>query len=173
VRFDGIARKQRHNACAPTSMSSCLAILGIDASPETVARVAGVPLRASYPGLDEAQLMSAARKLGLTCRGLVQTDKRRGMAWARALRAHVRKGYPAVLLVKDFRHWVALCGHVDDHFIVMDGLEDERNYNRWNLTSLLRHAWNSDAADDSEPDQYYALLVRRPDGKVRWRMNEA
>lgn len=174
-QFSLIPQPQEAGHCGPTSLSSCLAILGVHADQREIARAVGKPYRVYTEGVDEFEIRKAARKYGVRTDFLAQLDKEKGSAFARRLRTHLRKGLPAILLAQDFSHWVAAIGWLDgrDQFIIMDPDDRHHAFNRWSEHTLLREAWNVHPKG-AEPDQYFAILTRRKDSRpARWRINES
>lgn len=178
---------QMPSYCGPSSLSTCLYILGIEATQRDLARAAGVQRRIFWAGTDEKQNRKAAAKYGVRSEFLHIDDKSKGKLFAGRLRRHMRKGLPAMLLVKDLGHWVAVIGCIEDEddekFIIVDPNDRERIFSRWNETTLLKRAWNvcCNAADEDgdcdcgdEEDQYFAILLRRKDGQpAKWKISEA
>ncbi len=177
---------QMPSYCGPSSLSTCLYILGIEATQRDLARAAGVQRRIFWAGTDEKQNRKAAARYGVRSEFLHINEKRKGKLFAGRLRRHLRKGLPAMLLVKDLGHWVAVIGCLEDEydekFIIVDPNDCERIFSRWNETTLLKRAWNEccDAADEDEDcgcgeeDQYFAILLSRKDGQpAKWRISEA
>ena len=118
----------------------------------------------------------AARACGVRSEFVLFDDQSSGRQFARQLRVHLRKGNPAILLSKDFEHWVALIGYLarQRKFIIVDPKE-KTVFFRWSETSLIRNAWNAAAGKDSqEPDQYFAILLSRRDRQPpKWRISES
>ncbi|MGC4114692.1 MAG: C39 family peptidase [Myxococcales bacterium] len=174
-QFSLIPQPQEAGHCGPTSLSSCLAILGIQADQREIARVLGKPYRVYTEGVDEFEIRKAARRFGVRTEFLHQGDKHRGASFARRLRNHLRQGLPAILLVQGFSHWVAVIGRLEEReqFIVMDPDDRHHAFNRWSEHTLVREAWNEHPRK-LEPAQYFAILTRRRDGRpARWRVTES
>jgi len=162
-----IAISQRPSYCGPTSLSSCMFLMGIDADPKDLVKTAGHRLKIFLHGMDERQIRRAAGRFGVRCRFIMETREDKGAVFAARLRRHLQADLPAILLVKDFEHWVAVVGFLDDRFVVMDPNDHHRAYNRWNEHHLLRRGWNEikdrDPEKKLEPDQYFAILLSRKD----------
>jgi hypothetical protein len=178
---------QMPSYCGPSSLSTCLYILGIEATQRDLARAAGVQHRIFWAGTDEKQNRKAAAKYGVRSEFLAINDKRKGKLFAGRLRRHLRKGLPAMLLVKGLGHWVAVIGCIEDEddekFIIVDPNDRERIFSRWNETTLIKRGWNEYLSDDpddedepenTEEDQYFAILLSRKDGlPAKWKISEA
>lgn len=175
--FAPLCELQLPSHCGPCSLSACLFILGISATQRQLAAAAGRPVSVFTHGVDEKGLRRAARAFGVRSEFVQFEDRSRGPEFARRLRAHLRKGNPAILLSKDFEHWVALIGYLSRQrkFIIVDPKEKQSVFFRWSERSLIRNAWNvAQGRDSYEPDQYFAILLSRRDGvPPRWRVSEA
>jgi hypothetical protein len=96
-----VIQAQLPNHCGPTSLSSCLSLLGIDASPTRLAREAGRPVAVFLEGLGEDEIDKAARAVGAATEILREPTKSQGPAFAARLRAELEQGRPLVLNVDD------------------------------------------------------------------------
>ncbi len=176
--FAPLCQLQLPSHCGPCSLSACLFILGISATQRQLAAAAGKPVSIFAQGVDERELRRAARAFGVRSEFLFSNDRNDGKVFARQLRAHLRKGNPAILLSRDFEHWVALIGYLSKQrkFIVVDPKEKAVFFRR-SEARLLHMAWNTgDQADSDagEPDQYFAILLSRRDGQPpKWRLSES
>ncbi|MBI5548037.1 MAG: C39 family peptidase [Deltaproteobacteria bacterium] len=174
-QFSLIPQPQEDGHCGPTSLSSCLAILGIHAEQREIARAVGRPQRVYSEGMDERDIRRGARKFGVRTEFLSRLERGKGPGFARRLKGHLRQGLPAILLVQDFSHWVAVIGRLEEReqFIIMDPDDRHRAFSRWSEHTLLREAWNGHP-HGYEPDQYFAILTSRKDGRPpRWRITES
>ena len=173
--FSLIPQPQEPGHCGPTSLSSCLAVLGIDADPRQLARAAEKPFRVYREGVDEYEIRRAAKRYGVRTEFLARLERDQGASFARRLRVHLRRGLPAILLVDAFSHWVALVGYLEQkrQFVAMDPDNRKESFDRWSEPALLRRGWNERASTE-EPNQFFAILTRRRDGRSpRWRISEA
>jgi hypothetical protein len=169
------SQPQSPSHCGPCSLSYCLHILGVDADQHEVARASGLSWWMRYKrGQDERDLQRAAEVYRIRCRFLAVTRKERGYAFADRLRKHLQRGLPAILLVKDFEHWVAVLGYFpeSDTFIIDDPNVRQPLFSRWSEKALLINGWNeADPVKHGEPSQYFALLLSRKDNAPpRWRI---
>jgi hypothetical protein len=171
--FSLIPQPQEPGHCGPTSLSSCLTVLGIQADQRELARAMNKPYRTYREGVDEFEIRKAARRYGVRTEFLARFEREKGPLLSRRLRRWASRGLPAILLVDDFEHWVALLGYLEERaqFIVMDPDDRHHAFNRWSEHTLLRRGWNSGGV---EPDQYFAILARRRDDQPpRWHITEA
>lgn len=170
-------QSQSPSHCGPCSLSYCLHVLGIDADQHEVARASGLSWWQRYKrGQDERDIRRAASNYRVDCQFVPEWRKHGGEQFSDRLRQHLVRGLPAILLVKDFEHWVALIGHVaeTDTFIVNDPNLRQPLFSRWSEKGLLINAWNEADEDvHDEPSQYFAILFNRKDGKgPRWRITD-
>jgi hypothetical protein len=168
---------QSPSHCGPCSLSYCLHVLGVDADQHEVARASGLSYWGRYKrGHDETDIRRAAARYRAECQFIPVHRKHEGETFSDRLRQHVAKGLPAILLVKDFEHWVAVIGHIGetDTFIVNDPNLSQPIFSRWSEKGLLNHAWNeADPEKHREPSQYFAILLNRKDAKSpRWRITD-
>ncbi len=168
---------QSPSHCGPCSLSYCLHVLGIDADQHEVARASGLSYWMRYKrGQDERDIQRAAASYRAKCAFLSEFKKTGGDSFADRLRQHLIKGLPAILLVKDFEHWVALIGYFPetDTFIIDDPNLRQPIFSRWSEKALVINAWNEADADiHDEPSQYFAILLDRKDSQgPRWKISE-
>ena len=160
--------------CAPCSLSYCLYLLGIEATQRELARAAGQPIKTFFAGMEppKIRLAAAAYKVGATF--LEVRNKAHGPQFAARLKRHLQRGLPAMVLVWDFEHWVAVVGHLDGKFVVADPDDNAEQFRRWTERKLLNECWNDDGEDDpDDPPQYYAILLKRRDCKpARWKLTD-
>jgi len=175
--FAPLCELQLPSHCGPCSLSACLFVLGISATQRQLAAAAGKPVSVFIDGVDERGLRRAARAFGVKSEFVLSDDRSKGKEFARSLRAHLRRGNPAILLARHFEHWVAVIGYLSRQrrFIIVDPKEKEAVFSRWSEATLIRRAWNLAGGKDSyEPDQYFAILLSRRDGQApKWRLPES
>jgi hypothetical protein len=175
--FAPLCELQLPSHCGPCSLSACLFILGISATQRKLAMAAGKPVSVFIHGVDEGGLRRAARAFGVKSEFVLLDDRNKGKEFARRLRRHLRRTNPAILLTKDFDHWVAVIGYLarQRKFIIVDPKEENAVFSRWSEARLLRNAWNvSSEGFPYEPHQYFAILLsRRDEQPARWRVSEA
>jgi hypothetical protein len=169
--FSQIQQLQYPAHCGASSLSACLAILGIDASQRAIAHLAGKPWRIYSEGMDEDEIAAVAGKLGAHAKIITETRRGHGEAFAVTLRAHLKRDLPAILLVADMAHWLVVLGRSDEKFILMDPNDRGRAFERWSQKRLLSEGWNK--GDDEIPSQYQAILLQRADGQpAKWKMTD-
>jgi hypothetical protein len=168
---------QSPSHCGPCSLSYCLHVLGVDADQHEVARASGLSYWMRYKrGQDETDIRRAAASYRAQCEFLAAFPKQDGEAFAEKLRQHLIKGLPAILLVRDFEHWVALIGYFKetDTFIIDDPNLRQPIFSRWSEKALIINGWNeADRRKHDEPSQYFAILMSRTDRKgPRWTITD-
>ncbi|HCE42985.1 MAG TPA: hypothetical protein DET40_05515 [Lentisphaeria bacterium] len=172
-----IMESQLPGHCGPCSLSSCLYILGIEATQRGLAKASGSPYVIFEEGINEHKIKKAADAYGVTSKYLMITDKEKGDVFTRKLLAHLKKGLPAILCCQDFAHWVAVIGYVDEKekYIVIDPNDKKSTFSRYSNTFLKNIAWNDNKGDEKkDPSQYFAILLQRKDGNPpQWRVSEA
>lgn len=175
--FAPLCELQLPSHCGPCSLSACLFILGISATQRRLAAAAGRPLSVFIHGVDEVGLRRAARAFGVKSDFVLFDDRDQGKQFVRRLRDHLRQANPAILLTKQFDHWVAVIGYLarQRRFIIVDPKEKSAVFSRWSEANLLKNAWNASTEENPyEPDQYFAILLSRRDGEpAKWRVSEA
>lgn len=175
--FAPLCQLQLPSHCGPCSLSASLFILGISATQRQLAAAAGKPVSIFNHGVDEQGLRRAARAFGVKSEFVCVKDRSDGKQFARQLRLHLRQGNSAIMLSRDFEHWVAPIGYLTKQrkFIIVDPKEKHAVFFRWSEARLLRSAWNkSSGPDANEPDQYFAILLSRRDGQPsKWRVSES
>jgi len=171
--FSPFAVMQEPGHCGPCSLASCLFMLGIEATQRDVAWTAGKPYKVFKEGLDEKELAHAAKKYAAMTEQILIPCRDEGHVFLRNVLGHLTGAGPAILLVNDFEHWVAVVGYLErkSQFVIYDPKADKPFF-RWGHARLLREAW-CESDDRREPSQYFAILIRRKDGtKPVWRITE-
>ncbi len=175
--FAPLCQLQLESHCGPCSLSACLFILGTTATQRQLARAAGRPMRVFAHGVDEEGLRRAAERYGVASEFLLVEERRRGREFATRLRRHLVPGNPAVMLVDNFEHWVAVIGYLRDRrrFIIVDPKDETSVFRLCSEQTLIRRGWNAvGTSDPGEPDQFFAILLARADGgPARWQVSEA
>lgn len=179
--FTPIHELQLPSHCGPCSLSAGLFILGISATQRQLAKAAGRPLRAFVDGVDEKGLRKAARTYGVKSEFLLIKKANRGREFVTKLRTHLKLGNPAILLIRDFEHWVAVLGYIPRKrkFIIADPKDKTHLFSRWSASTVLKHAWNHSAGNlesgepAGEPSQFFAILLSRMYKRpAMWRITE-
>lgn len=164
--FVPLADVQRTSHCGPTALASVLFFFGVNTTQDEVVKAARLSrVRVSIYGMDEQELMGVAKKHGIATTEIVETVRSKGKEHLTELRAHLAKGLPALYLIWDFTHWIAVLGELNGHFIIVDPLSKRRVFDVWSEAQMLKEGWNDTGDDDDEPSQYCSLLFERADGR--------
>jgi hypothetical protein len=173
-----IMESQLPGHCGPCSLSSCLYILGIEATQRELAKASGSPYKIFKEGIGENKIRRAASAYGVKSKYLMISDKEKGDFFARKLLAHLRKGLPAILCCQDFAHWVAVIGYIDEKekYIIIDPNDKKGTFSHYSETFLRNIAWNDSKTkgdDEKDSSQFFAILLERKDGKgSQWRVSD-
>lgn len=172
-----LQRMQLPSHCGPCSLSACFFLLGINATQRDVARAAGIlpSFKVWKHGLNDKELCRAAGAYGITHRIVFFRKKGWGSLFVKRLRKHLETGNPALLLVGNLDHWVAVVGFLEKEkrFVVLDTERNGTLFYRWSRKTLLARAWNI-SDDESEPSQYFAILWSRKDKlKAKWTVTDS
>ncbi len=171
--FSMLTVPQLVSHCGPCSLSYCLYLLGIEATQREIAWSAGMPIKTFVKGMDPDEIMRAAANYGVAGEEVLFASRGSGSRFIARLKRHLKHGHPALLLVADFEHWVAVLGVTEDGQVVIADPDDEdRAFSKYSDQRVLTEGWNDDGEDDPDnPPQYYALLLKRKDGKPsRWKI---
>ncbi len=173
-----LTESQLEGHCGPCSLSTCLYILGIEATQRELAKAAGSPSKIYMDGVDENKIKRAACAYGVKTSFLSVSKKHGSEIFFSKLLKHLEKGLPAILCVWDFSHWIAVIGYLKekDKFIIVDPRNKNSIYNLYSKNYLSKVAWNEpDEKDRSgEPPQYFSILLSRKDRKApKWKITES
>ncbi len=169
--FSYLLEKQKEAHCGACSLSYCLYVLGTERTQRQIAYDTGMPWRIYLKGLKPSKIMKAASANGARCREIKSESSEKFMD---KLDRHLAKGNPAVLLVEDYSHWVAVLGTVKDKgkvkYVVDDPVDKDKFFFLMSRDEFLDYAWNDEDDEGNECIPYYALLVSRKDGRpAAWR----
>lgn len=172
-----ITESQLPGHCGPCSLSTCLYILGFEATQHELAKAAGAPFRVFMHGLDENKIKKAAEAYSVKSTFLMEKHKYSSDRFFAKLMKHLEKGLPAIICVWDFSHWVAVIGYLEEKgkFIIVDPRNKSNVFNLYTKNYLAKIAWNeSEDPRSCEPSQYFSILLSRKDRKApRWRISES
>jgi len=164
--FSYLLEKQAMSHCGACSLSYCLYVLGIERSQKQVARDTGSPWMIYFNGLEPEQIARAAARNNAKCHCIESDSSRKFLGH---LDRHLDNGNPAILLVEDSSHWVAVIGLVRHKgkmkYVVDDPVDKDRFFFLMDRNEFLEYAWNDEDCDSEECLPYMAILVRRRDGK--------
>lgn len=136
--------------CGPFALKHALITLGILVDEREISRVAGTHW---WSGTDEIKLARAARKYGVKLEMLRKHDHERAR---RTLVDYLRRGYPVLLCVHDWGHWVTAVKEERGQFIVLDSNETEVvTIHSW---SQLKSMWVYHEADEYDEETVHTLF---------------
>ena len=121
-------------------------------------------------GADEGELREVAGKWGVQAEFLSAKTKDERPRFLEDLKQHLAKGVPALLCTLEAEHWVAVLAYFTDadRFIIMDPIDEELPFNRWQSSTLLTR---SSLLGTKSGDANFAILLSRKDGKLaQWRV---
>ena len=148
--FSSVVQSQKLSHCGPTSLSSCLSMLGCTVTPRELAADAGKKYLVYFEGLDENDLKRAARANGVQGRFVCEYTEGGFRRFKSSLDAHLKSGNNAILLVWDFSHWVSVLGKLNGKYVVMDPNDDTSSFTSWTDKQLRANAWNGEGDEEKE-----------------------
>lgn len=110
--------QSRKSSCGPAALANALESIGIERTEDELATLS----KQSVDGTSSSNLRKAAEAVGVEtfgiCEQRIETAK-----WA--LEYHLRSGNPAILVVDNDEHWVAVTGMLGDRVIVVDSADND------------------------------------------------
>lgn len=110
--------QSRKSSCGPSSLANALEAIGVVRTEQELAELS----RQTTDGTSSANLRKAVESIGLETVNVAE-QRRQVAGWA--LGHFVRSGSPAMLVVDNDEHWVAVVGMLGRRFIVVDGADNE------------------------------------------------
>jgi len=166
---------QEESYCGPCSMSYCFFILGIDANQNEIAESTGLSWwQRKRGGCDELALKRAAAAFGVKSKFVIFNKKNKGKDFISKLLEHLYNGYPAILCVDDFSHWIALLGYSGEEkkFIINDPRDKKILFGKYNDNSLKIRCWNVDSKDKTNKEYFAILLSPKDNHPPRWTLTD-
>ena len=145
--------------CGPFAFKYALVMLGVFASEKSIAKRAGSTW---WAGTDEIGLARAAKDYN--CR-LKYFRRETGSDAVKALLQQLKKGYPCILSVDNWEHWLTVINWQQGKFILIDSVKD-RVINIYSTRQLVRRWKYLDPDDDFISYDGYALI---PNFKIKTR----
>ena len=145
--------------CGPFAFKYALVMLGVFASEKSIAKRAGSTW---WAGTDEIGLARAAKYYN--CR-LKYFRRETGSDAVKALHKQLKKGYPCILSVDNWEHWLTVINWQQGKFILIDSVKD-RVINIYSTRQLVRRWKYLDPDDDFISYDGYALI---PNFKIKTR----
>lgn len=140
--------------CGPFALKHALITLGILVDERHIAKLAGTHW---WSGTDEVQLAKASRRYGVD---LEMIRKHDADLARRELVGYLRSGYPVLLCVRDWGHWVTAVKEERGQFIILDSNEKEVvSIYTW---PQLRNLWVFEEEDEYDEDTVHTLFDLHP-----------
>lgn len=111
-----VAEQHRPWSCGAAAIVNAAAVLGVDVSEAQVASAAGT----DSDGTSEEQIIRAAAQLGLHGLVMEEADDALAFDW---LQATLSDGYPAILCVDEWEHWVVAAALANNGIVVLDSVD--------------------------------------------------
>ena len=145
--------------CGPFALKYALVMLGVFASEKSIGRKAG---SSWWYGTDEIGLAKAAKYYD--CR-LKYFRREVGKDAVKVLLQHLKKGYPCILSVDSWGHWLTVINWQQGKFILIDSSKD-KVINIYSAKQLISRWKFIDPDDEFKSFDGYALM---PNFKIRTR----
>jgi len=110
----GLYKQPNDFSCGPYALKHALTVLGVTAEPERLARLAKTHW---WSGTDEVRLARAARAQDCDMPLVRKTDEDDAR---HALVKCLRDGYPVLMCVDDWEHWITVVHHERGRFVALD-----------------------------------------------------
>jgi len=149
-------------ACGPFALKHALVMLGVFVDEKEVSRIAGTHW---WAGTDEIKLARAAK--AYDCE-LVFIRRKSDDRAKRELLQCLKRGYPSLLCVDRWSHWITVVNAERGRFVVLDSQYDPVvSVNSW---SELKNRWDYSATNSGNPEgveHLFDLHVLVPKVRVR------
>lgn len=140
--------------CGPFALKHGLIMLGRIVDEKKISRIAGASW---WNGADEIKLARAAKAYDCEIRLIRRKKTARAK---RELLLALRKGYPALLCVDQWNHWIAVVGTDHDKFVLIDSRKAPViQVATW---PTLRRRWGFRQKDRDDPTQTETLYDLHP-----------
>jgi hypothetical protein len=148
--------------CGPFALKHALVMLGVFVDEKEVSRIAGTHW---WAGTDEIKLARGAK--AYECE-LMFVRRKSAERAKRELLHCVKRGYPTLLCVDRWSHWITVVNAERGRFVVLDSQRDPVVWvNSW---SELKNRWEYLATDKEDPDSVehlFDLHILVPKFRVR------
>ena len=147
--------------CGPFALKYALVMLGVFAAEKSIVKKAGSTW---WSGTDEIGLARAAKYFD--CR-LKYFRRETGSDAIRALIQHLKKGFPCILSVDNWEHWLTVINWQQGKFILIDSAKD-KVIGVYSVRQIISRWKYIDPDNDFKSFDGYALI---PNFKIRTRAN--
>ena len=145
--------------CGPFALKYALVMLGVFTSEKSIAKKAGSTW---WAGTDEIGLARAAKSYN--CR-LKYFRRETGVDGVKVLIQHLKKGYPCILSVDEWGHWLTVINWQQGKFILVDSAE-AKVIHIYSAQQIINRWKYIDPDDEFKSFDGYALM---PNFKIRAR----
>jgi hypothetical protein len=149
-------------ACGPFALKHALVMLGVFVDEKEVSQIAGTHW---WAGTDEIKLARAAK--AYECE-LMHVRRKSAERAKRELLQCLKRGYPSLLCVDRWSHWITVVNAERGRFVVLDSQYDPVVWvNSW---SELKNRWDYPATDRGDPEgveHFFDLHILVPKFRVR------
>ena len=140
--------------CGPFALKHALIMLGMIIDEKDVSRIAGTHW---WAGTDEVKLARAARKYDCTMKMVRRTNSLRAK---RELLLALKRGYPCLLCVDGWSHWITIVGAERSKFIYIDS--SNAPVVRIDEWRVLKRRWVYKEIDSDDPSETKTLYDLHP-----------
>ena len=140
--------------CGPFALKHALVMLGKIVNEKEVSRIAGAHW---WGGADEIKLARAAKAYDCELKLIRRKSPLRAR---RELLHSLKKGYPALLCVDDWNHWITVVGAERGKFIYVDSREEPVVC--VDIWASLKNRWGYNQLDEDDPTQTETLFDLHP-----------
>ncbi len=147
--------------CGPFALKYALVMLGVFAAEKSIVKKAGSTW---WSGTDEIGLARAAKYFD--CR-LKYFRRETGSDAIRVLIQHLKKGFPCILSVDNWEHWLTVINWQQGKFILIDSAKD-KVIGVYSVRQIISRWKYIDPDNDFKSFDGYALI---PNFKIRTRAN--
>ena len=147
-------RQPNNWSCGPFALKHALVMLGRFVDEDNISRIAGAHW---WSGTDDIKLARAARAFGCELKFVRRKKADRAK---RELLAHLRRGYPALLCVYDWNHWITVVNAERGKYVVIDSREQPVvSVLTW---SQLKNIWVYRDEDPDDVEETMTLFDLHP-----------
>ncbi len=114
----GLYRQPNDFTCGPYALKHALTVLGVLADPAQLTKLARTHW---WSGTDEVRLARAARAHACDMPLIEATEERLAR---KALVKQLTEGYPTLLCVDAWEHWITVVHHASGKFVILDSREE-------------------------------------------------
>ncbi|MDH3268967.1 MAG: hypothetical protein OEM46_08950 [Ignavibacteria bacterium] len=154
--------------CGPFALKYALVMLGVFASEKSIAKKAG---SSWWAGTDEIGLARAAK--AYDCR-LKYFRRETGVDGIKALIQHLKKGYPCILSVDEWGHWLTVINWQQGKFILIDSSEVKKVIHIYTTQQIINRWKYIDPDDEFKSFDGYALVPNfKPKTRAKFTLAKA